>query len=336
MKLGIEKNYSLVVDTTAIQLELKKLVKNALYEPKKTTFEKAKKLIRNFSGKINNLEIRNEFEVTLAKSFKSWYEIFASRLNALGTPLYLMGVILEGKELKVPLSELPPFKKPLYKGVPKNIDPKKYAKDVRAELSKMVDELAKGEVKTKKGSLRNRAEVHTRYEAQQNELDGLRARGVEYVWASSHADASVRCTPFQGKMYSLIGTSGVLDGNFYMPIEDAMRGTKGDGNGLLGYNCRHRLTEYKKGSLPPDDYTSMELQKERAIDEEQRRQERHIRKLKEKAFLLKGVDNKKSKELFTRAREKTREYEQFSRDNDRAFYPYRTQVMRSEIKRLRP
>jgi hypothetical protein len=200
----------------------------------------------------------------------------------------------------------------------------------------MVIELSNAEVKTPKGSLRNRAEIHTRYETQQNELQGLINDGVEYVWASSHADASERCAPWQGKLYSLNGTSGTIDGNSFVPLEEAMRGTKGDGNGLLGYNCRHRLIPYKKNTRPPTDYTTEELQRERAIDKEQRERERDIRKTKEKAFLLRGVDNEKSKELFAKAREKTKEYEQFSRENKRAFYPYRTQVMRSEIKNLRP
>lgn len=336
MKLGIEKNYSLVVDTTAAQLELKQLVKNALFESKSKTFEKAKKLIRKFSGKINNLEIRTEFEVSLAKSFRSWYEAFTARLLGLGTSLTTINAILRARDKTKPIDRLQPPKNLIYHGVAANIEPERYAKEVRKELSKMITELSNAEVKTKKGSLRNRAEIHTRYEAQQNELQGLINDGVEYVWASSHADASERCAPWQGKLYSLNGTSGTLDGNSFVPLEEAMHGTKGDGNGLLGYNCRHRLIPYKKKTKPPTDYTKEELQRERAIDKEQRSMERNIRKTKEKAFLLKGIDYEKSKELFAKAREKTKEYEQFSRENNRAFYPYRTQVMRSEIKNLRP
>lgn len=336
MKLGIEKNYSLVVDTTAAQLELKNLVKNALFESKEKTFQKAKSLIRKFSGKINNLEVRAEFEVSLAKSFRSWYEAYASRLLALSGALMAVNVILGKRDKTKIISQLQPPKNLIYQGVAANIEPETYAKQVRKELADLVTELANAEIKTPKGSLRNRAEIHTRYETQQNELKRLIADGVEYVWASSHADASERCAPWQGKLYSLNGTSGTIDGNTYVPLEEAMLGTKGDGNGLLGYNCRHRLIPYTKNTRPPTDYTKKELEIERAIDKEQRSRERSIRKTKEKAFLLRGVDYEKSKELFAKAREKTREYEQFSRENNRAFYPYRTQVMRSEIKNLRP
>ena len=332
MKFGIEKNYAFVVDTTAVQLALKHLVKNVLFESKAKTFEKAKRIIRKFSTKINNLEVRAEFEVSLAKSFRSWYEAFAGRLLALSGALAIVNGILGKRGQSDNLDRLQLTKNIVYHGVPANIAPETYAKQVRAELRQVITELSNAEVKTPKGSLRNRAEIHTRYEAQQNELQKLIADGVEYVWASSHADASERCTPWQGRLYSLNGTSGTLDGIAFVPLEEAMQGTKGDGNGLLGYNCRHRLTPYTRNSQPPADYTSEELRRERTIDKEQRNRERNIRKTKEKAFLLQGIDSKKSKELFAKAREKTREYENFSKENSRAFYPYRTQVMRSEIK----
>lgn len=336
MKFGIEKNYAFVVDTTAVQLMLKRLIKNLLYESKEIVFAKAKKLIRQFSAKINNLEVRAEFEVTLAKSFRAWYNAYSSRLIALRAELTRVNVILGKRGQRGREENLPPVKNLVYHGLPANIEPETYARKVRGELGEIITEIANAEIKTTKGSLRNRAEIHTRYETQQNELKKLIAEGVEYVWASSHADASERCAPWQGKLYSLNGTSGTLDGNSFVPLEEAMRGTKGDGNGLLGYNCRHRLIPYKKDSRAPTDYTAEQLKRERAIDQEQRRRERGIRKTKEKAFLLQGVDYKKSLNLFARAREKTREYEQFSRENARAFYPYRTQVMRSEIKNLRP
>jgi hypothetical protein len=332
MKFGIEKNYAFVVDTTAVQLALKHLVKNVLFESKAKTFERAKQLIRKFSAKINNLEVRAEFEVILAKSFRRWYETFAGRLLALGGALAIVNGILGKRGQSDNLDRLQLAKNIVYHGVPANIAPETYAKQVRAELRQVITELSNAEVKTPKGSLRNRAEIHTRYETQQNELKALIADGVEYVWASSHADASERCTPWQGRLYSLNGTSGTLDGNSFVPLEEAMQGTKGDGNGLLGYNCRHRLIPYTRNSQPPTDYTSEELRRERTIDKEQRNRERNIRKTKEKAFLLQGIDSKKSKELFAKAREKTREYENFSKENSRAFYPYRTQVMRSEIK----
>ena len=50
--------------------------------------------------------------------------------------------------------------------------------------------------------------MEVRYEANLQDVAKLKEEGVKLVMASSHADASLRCAPYQGKLYSLDGSSG--------------------------------------------------------------------------------------------------------------------------------
>ena len=55
----------------------------------------------------------------------------------------------------------------------------------------------------------------TRYQANQKDIKMLKDNGVKLVWTSSHANASPRCSPYQGKLYSLDGTSGTNHEELY-------------------------------------------------------------------------------------------------------------------------
>jgi hypothetical protein len=73
------------------------------------------------------------------------------------------------------------------------------------------------------------------------------------------------------------------------------------------------------------------MEKAREVDQTQRRLERDIRRYKAEGHLLKGVDDKHSNELYKKARGKTAEYREYSKENDAvAAYMYRTQVGREE------
>jgi len=132
----------------------------------------------------------------------------------------------------------------------------------------------------KKVSARLKAELSVRNEAIQKNLEELRQDGVNIIVVSTHANCSVRCEKWQGGVYSLDGTKGFTkDGKPYIPLEVAIKGEKNDGNGLFGYNCRHRAYAYKVGMKPPVEFTEKEIVKSRKVDNQMRDLERRMRKL---------------------------------------------------------
>ncbi len=100
-----------------------------------------------------------------------------------------------------------------------------------------------------RNSLRNLAEMEVRYHDHLDNIAELKARGVRLVVCSSHADCSSRCAPWQGRVYSLDGSSGVIDGHRYVPLETATdiwyttKAGRRYKNGLLGFNCYDDKTE---------------------------------------------------------------------------------------------
>lgn len=179
-------------------------------------------------------------------------------------------------------------------------------------------------------SLRNKVEMSVRYAANQNDLAQYKNEGVKLVWTSSHADASPRCSPFQGKLWSLDGKSGVINGIRYRPIDEALNAN--GGNSIInGYNCRHYLIEYEEGSKAPKHYTSAEIQKEYKIDKKQRQYENKIRQLKiEETLLRQQGFNKEASRLRKNWQNLNKKYEEFSKQNNRAFYPWRTRISQEE------
>ena len=182
-------------------------------------------------------------------------------------------------------------------------------------------------------SLRNRAEMEVRYARHLDEIASLRAAGVKLVTSSVHADCSNRCYKWQGRVYSLDGTSGTTeDGKPYVPIETATdvyyttKAGKTYKNGLFGFNCRHYLMTYKPGMVIP--HVSRETQqKERAINTRQRELERRVREQREKALIFRNIDRERYLRARKRAIQANKEYIQFSKDNGRAYYPSRVKLL---------
>lgn len=181
-----------------------------------------------------------------------------------------------------------------------------------------------------RNSLRNKAEMEVRFAAQREQLENFRASGVKLVICSTHADCSERCLRWQGKVYSLDGTSGTTDdGRSYQPLEDAVNRDytkRGVPNGLLGYNCRHYLIPYKSGYYFPKPDEEYE-RREYAITEEQRRLERQVRKWRTEAVEAKGQNPKRYKFAKTKAEEWNKAYIDFSMKHNRAYYPSRTRLI---------
>lgn len=194
---------------------------------------------------------------------------------------------------------------------------------------------------------RLRAEMAVRYAAAVENLQRLINEGVLFCWISSHPNCSPRCSSYQGKLYSLFqgkvmidgkeyGERGVIDGISYRPINEALAGPNGDGNGCIsGYNCRHRAIEYERGSRPPEDFSKAQMQREYAIDKQQRSYENRIRQLKQEERQLRacGMD-KEASAVRKKWRRLTKDYQIYSVENNRAYYPYRYVIDRTETNGL--
>ena len=125
----------------------------------------------------------------------------------------------------------------------------------------------------------------------------------------------------------------MVDGIQFQPLKNATdiyyttkTGVTYKNGHITGFNCRHRLFPYKKGYTQPL-VSAEEIEKQRNIDQRMRKYERDIRYYKERALMYKGVDN----DIYVQARNKARRinerYIQFAKDNSRAYYPSRTQIL---------
>ena len=184
-----------------------------------------------------------------------------------------------------------------------------------------------------RNSLRNLAEMEVRYNDHLQQIEDLKAAGHRLVIASTHADCSDRCRQWQGRVYSLDGTYGITDdGRKYVPIElatDVFYTTKAGKtykNGLLGFNCRHYLIPYKSGYRFPKPNIEEE-RKQYAITLKQRAYERNVRHWRTEALTSKGIDDKRYQEARKKAIAWNNAYIEYSRENERAYYPSRTKII---------
>ena len=137
-------------------------------------------------------------------------------------------------------------------------------------------------------SIRNMAEIETRYQMINQDLDRQGVKLNDFVIASSHEDASQRCSFWQGKIYLMDldiasrpmgqykgGTPtqtilGYIDGKPYYSLLQACN------NGFLSFNCQHRLIKYYKGANPVK-YDMISVKKARNLTITQRQMENTIR-----------------------------------------------------------
>lgn len=342
-----------VTFTTAVQLKIKEIITQDITRgvDRQTTFGKLKKLIESFGKAINDELVRKQFETSLARGAVRIYEQTTARLEsiagALAIPLLSLVSFMRGKNNSRQTADSPlqtaqnvALREYLYED---RIEVPDVRKRLKAEIERLMCDIADEDIKDSNGaSLRNVAEIHVRHDYQQASIAQMRADGVKLVWASTHMDCSARCFPWQGKLYSLDGTYGTTaTGVSYQPLENAVnvpyttRAGKTYMNGLLGFNCRHRLIPYKDEQEPPQGYTRAQTDRAYRLDLQQRAMEREIRRVKERAHLLKGVEDVESGEvskLFAKARTMTEVYRKFCRDNNRVAMIYRTQVTIEEQK----
>ncbi len=187
-----------------------------------------------------------------------------------------------------------------------------------------------------RNSLRNRAEMEVRYNAHQDEILRLTQEGHKLVISSEHANCSERCRPWQNRVFSLDGTSGVTDdGRKYVPLEVATESravqytTKAGvtyNNGLLGFNCRHYLVPYKSGFRFPKPSAEVE-KKEYALDQRQRALERRVRRAKTKLMVMEANTPQKVRDRAKKvAKRALSDYRKFCDENERTYYPSRITI----------
>lgn len=217
-------------------------------------------------------------------------------------------------------------------GVPLN----RYYGDVwKKQVEPLLDKLARDNALdpndfTGRNSLRNLAEMEVRYQEHIDEINELRASEVKLVVCSSHADCSGRCAPWQGRIYSLDGTSGTIDGHKYVPLEmatDHYYTTKAGityKNGLLGFNCRHYLEPYRGQILPT--ISAEKRKKEYAVTLKQRELERLTRLKRAEALELKNINKSEYTKTRNEATVLYNKYLEFCKENERAYYPMRTSI----------
>lgn len=279
----------------------------------------------------------------LSKTYKILDQNFAAA--AMKQPL---NIEIQNLIKKVPFEKFTEFRRLLDDGTNPGIPViKDYQKSVRL-ITKAISVDAPKTVTTKNGKsyvmpVRLRAELAVRYAAAVENLQRLIDSGVKWCWISSHANCSPRCADYQGRLYSLFKgeheldgkiykLTGTIDGIPYRPITEALLGPNGDGNGCIsGYNCRHRAIEYERGSKPPKDFTEAEMKREYAIDKQQRFYENRIRQMKTEERQLRACGmTKEAATLRKKWRALTLDYEIYSVEHDRAYYPYRCVIDRAE------
>ena len=339
--------------TEAVQVKIKQLIVDGVLggETRSETFDKIVVLVKKYARQTPQ-ELRKDFVRVIMHNAVKGYDEFKRKTVTIvqnsGITILLLGALLRGEKSGKPIAEQVidvqrNYERRLNDGVkedyteyifPDRIDVEDVRKKVKAEIRRLSDD---GD-----GSgLRNRAEMYVRHEAQQASIEEMRASGVRLVWASTHVDCSTRCAPWQGKLYSLDGTYGEINGTSYQPLENAVnvyvttKAGKVWKNGLLGFNCRHRLVPYNEHQAPPKAFTADEMARRRALNERQREIEREIRKQKAQAWEIINQDRETSQRLFASAKRNEEAYRAFCRKHNLVALPYRTQVMVEEMQQFR-
>lgn len=169
-------------------------------------------------------------------------------------------------------------------------------------------------------SIRNMAEIETRYKMINEDLKRQGVENGSFVVSSSHSDASERCSWWQRKIFLVdldvasrpMGeykggkpqqdVLGHIDGKPYYSLRQACE------NGFLSYNCQHRLIKYYKG-IAPVKYSFASVKEARELTIRQRQMENTIRHWKRKEKLADRTIKVKRKNPITGLEEEFTDYE---------------------------
>ena len=286
--------------------------------------------------------VKNTFPNYASRMFLLWLAVYGTRMQGIATLKILKSKGIEAPErVRTSLANLPDY---VYNRATANRTyDYEYEKRVIERVNNILSTSAKEDY-SERYTARASAERQVRYEWQQEQLKKLYESGNDLVWINTHANCSERCEPYQGKLYSISGKSGTVDGISYRPLSEATdryettKSGKTYINGTLtGFNCRHTTTPYKKGNKPghmPADV----IERQRAIETRQRELERKIRLYESRALGWKSNRNtafdKQEKMLADKAYKHNRElvkkwqseYVEFSTKNNVAYYPSRLKI----------
>lgn len=258
MNVAREPKYGgTLVDTATVVIKIKETILAGVKQgaSERAIKAKVKKLIDEFCKQISDETYKMRARRVLAESFAKWYSTTQAAFLAL--PFLLLSRF-DGVPQKTAVAAEKQFNR-----LPANVRARiadltphaeygrewhdsEYRKRLKEAYTRYVARLADDDAKySKHVSLRNLAEVEVRRQEIADMLGRLRSQGVRLAWSSSHVDCSKRCAPWQGRLYSLDGTSGVENGTSFIPIETAINVVDkyGNINGLFGYNCFDNKTE---------------------------------------------------------------------------------------------
>ena len=210
-----------------------------------------------------------------------------------------------------------------------------YGIKLRKEIKRLANEQA-GTMPIGKRpmTLWQKTELDMRSKSQMEMLDNVYTSENDLWWLSSHADCSERCAKWQGKLVSKSlpptdetmwtgkkeGSRKVYSLNGIVNIVDKY-GYKN--NIIVGFNCRHRLIAYQKGTRPAQDYEGKDIKKERLINDKMRATERKIRSIKTESVLMREIDRNEALALKEKANVLYERYVAFAQKNQVAYYPDR-------------
>lgn len=221
-----------------------------------------------------------------------------------------------------------------------------YYKDIYNEVRKLMIEMADDPVKVDdRVSFRSSLEMHIRWAKNEEMIDNARKSENKFAWISTHANCSIRCQRWQGRLYSLDNTFGEIDGIKYIPLEKATdnyyitkKGKIWKNGCLSGFNCRHYLIPYKKGNKPQSVPADV-IKRQRELETRQRKIERSIRREKARWKVLRELPDAESKRQAKEAHKKAMGleviYERFCKKYDLVRYDQRLTVTDAEIEIMR-
>ena len=298
--------------------------------------------VRELESKELKALVQRSFPLFASKVYVKTVTLFGTRTTALFLLTYASS---RGERLPPKLqtqletrTQIKPINRPIKdvpaiynRAVPNEVYNKEYEREVIQRMKDLATMPAKEDY-SEYSSVRASAERQVRWEWHEKQLADLQDKGVDLVWIDSHANCSARCQPWQGKLYSISGKSGEIDGVKYQPLSNATdiyyttKTGKTWKNGCIsGFGCRHRLIEYKQG-FRPETIPADVVEKERTIDKTQRGMERKIRSYEAKALYYKGTIPKLYKHYRSLAKTATNEYIDYSHKNNVAYYPSRIDI----------
>ena len=333
--IDLAKAQVLAIEQTNTQIKSILVKSKKEFIPLKEINQQINDVIKTQAQKFNKYpDLKELFVRSMRANSQKWSRIYTENLkfinNKVLKQLNQMGISIPQVEFGFNNADtFRPFVADNKKGLALIKD---YEKQVQKEIRKLVQDNPKtsyydknGKVRTK--NLRNEAETRVRLQANREDIENIKDK-ERFVITSTHADCSPRCEQWQGRLFSTDGTSGFYDGLQFIPLEEAMEGENGDGNGIItGYNCRHRAIPYRKGMRKPEEYSKQEIKKERKLDQKQRYHENRIRHMKLEERLAKENGNIERAEILNeRWKKENNKYEVFSLRNQRAFYRWRTKI----------